>query len=60
MAEQNQIPKIDLSKSAVFSAAEAQTGCTDWGDTSVFEPALEQFLASLEKEACLNVIVQRV
>jgi hypothetical protein len=54
MAGQNQIPAVELTKPAVFAAAEQRAGCTDWGDTSVFEPALDQLLASLETEAQLN------
>jgi len=54
MTEQNPFPEVELTKSAVFAAAEERTGCTDWGDTSVFEPALDQLLASLETEARLN------
>jgi hypothetical protein len=52
--KQSQIPELALTKSAVFEAAELQTSCTDWGDKSVFEPALDQWLASLEAEAHLN------
>jgi hypothetical protein len=54
MTDQNQIPDVELTKSAVFAAAEEQTGCPNWGDTTVFEPALDQLLASLEAEAQLN------
>jgi hypothetical protein len=54
MTEQNSFPEVELTKPAIFAAAEERTGCTDWGDTSVFEPALDQFLASLEAEARLN------
>jgi hypothetical protein len=54
VTEQNLVPNVELTKSAVFAAAEERTGCTDWGDTSVFEPALDQLLASLEAEAHLN------
>jgi hypothetical protein len=52
--EQTQIPDVELTKSAVFAAAQERTGCTDWGDTSVFEPALDVLLASLRTEARLH------
>jgi hypothetical protein len=54
MADPNPIQEVELTKSALFAEAEKQTGCTDWGDTSVFEPALDQLLASLDTEAALH------
>lgn len=54
MTISNQLPEVELTKSALFAEAEERTGCTDWGDTSVFEPALDQLLSSLESEAELN------
>ena len=47
---------VELTKSALFAEAEERTGLTDWGDTSVFEPALDQLLSALETEADLNRI----
>lgn len=54
MIEEVRLPDVELTTSAVFAAAEEQTGCRDWGDTGVFEPALAQLLASLEAEARLT------
>ncbi len=56
MLDLKQVPEVEMTKSAVMRAAEHRTNCGDWGDKSVFEPALEQLLRSLETEAELNTI----
>lgn len=54
MTNSSLVPEVELTKSALFAEAEERTGFTDWGNTSVFEPALDQLLSALENEACLS------
>jgi hypothetical protein len=54
VCDQEEIPEVELSESVVMAAAEEQTGCSDWGKTCVFGPALARYLSALEGEAQLN------
>jgi hypothetical protein len=54
MCDQEKIPEVEFSESVVMAVAEEQTGCSDWGETSVFRPALARYLSALESEAQLN------
>lgn len=54
MRSPEHLHKIELNKDSLLAAAENWTGLSDWGDVSLFEPALEELLQSLEFEARLN------